>query len=149
MLKVAVDDGFSAFRDAVVVLVQPFDQAAAFFGRQDQDVVFADRVTRLDRHATSAPTLLEFAPGSRRGCIVTGLQRVLVTQAGILVVILDKSRCRVCIKMIDECLVGNVDLFALDERRYRDDDSKVLDVTLKVVCHGDDGSIAVANEDDL
>ncbi len=51
--------------------------------------------------------------------------------------------------MVDDGLVTDVDLTALDEGRYRNDDREVFHVALEVVRHRYYGALAVAHEHDL
>ena len=51
--------------------------------------------------------------------------------------------------MIDERLVGDVDLSALDFRRHRNDHGEVARLALKIVGHRHHGAVAVADDDDL
>ena len=70
-------------------------------------------------------------------------------RAGIRVEVFDEARGRVGIEVIDHCLVTDIDLAAFDERRHRDDDGKILDVTLEIIGHRDDCAVLVANENNL
>ena len=63
--------------------------------------------------------------------------------------VFDQSRRRVRIEMFDQRVVGNIDLLALDEGRYRNHHGEVFDGTLEVIRHRDNGTIAVAHKHDL
>ena len=51
--------------------------------------------------------------------------------------------------MIDERIVGHMDLLPLDERRYGNHHRELFRLASKVVDHGDDGLVAVPDENDL
>ena len=51
--------------------------------------------------------------------------------------------------MIDESLVGDVNLSARDQRRDRDDHSEITRLATEIVGHGHDRAIGIADEDDL
>src|SRR5207248_5036687 len=68
---VAAEDGRRAFRDAIPVLTQPLFEPAALLGRENHDVVLADRVLRLDADAEAVGALSGDGAadtGARRGC---------------------------------------------------------------------------------
>ena len=51
--------------------------------------------------------------------------------------------------MVDQRLVGDVDLLALEEGRYRNDDRELLMLAAEVVGHGQDRAVTVAHQDHL
>ena len=69
--------------------------------------------------------------------------------ARVFVEVLYQSRRRIGIQVIDQGLVSNVDLPALDEGGYRDDHRELLWVAPKIVGHGDDGFVIVSDQDHL
>ena len=69
--------------------------------------------------------------------------------ARVRVEVLDQPRRRIGVEVIDERLVADVDLLALQERRHRNDDGELLQVALEVVGHRHHRAIAVAHQHDL
>ena len=63
--------------------------------------------------------------------------------------VFDQPWCGVGVEVFDDRAVANVDLFALDFRRHRNNDGEVFDVAIEVISHRDNGPVAVAYEHDL
>ncbi len=148
LLQITVYDGFGASRNPVAVFVQPFDQPAAFFGRQHQDIVLTDCITGFDGHAARTRIFPKLAR-SRKSVVGARFKGELVTYARIRVMILNEPWCRVCVEMFDQRAIGDIDLLTFDECRHRDDDGEILDVALEVVGHRDNSSVVVADKHHL
>ena len=71
------------------------------------------------------------------------------TAHGIVVEVLDQPRRRVGVEVIDQRLLADVDLLALEQRRHRNHDGELLRLALEVVRHRHHGAIAVAHQHDL
>ena len=72
-----------------------------------------------------------------------------VDPARILVEVLDQPRRGIRIDVIDERLLGDVDLIARDEGRDGNHDGELFRIAFEVVGHRQHRAIAVAHEDDL
>lgn len=149
LADVAVQDLGRAARNAVSVLAEPRRQAARFLRGENQDVVLAHGVARLDRDAQAL-----LAGGRRRGHLRDRshlpVEPVLVlAPARVRVVVLDETRRRIRVQTLQELRVADVDLALFDRARHRDHDREVLRIALVVASHGHDRVVAVADEGDL
>jgi hypothetical protein len=117
-------------------------------GRENQDVVLADRVSGLDGHAEAARPVRGEIHRDRKSSRRRHA-RLKHDSTGVLVEILDESGRRVSIEVLDERFVTDVDLLSLEERGHGNHDRKLLQVALEVVDHRHHRPIAVTNEDDL
>ena len=78
-----------------------------------------------------------------------GRAHLLAHPAGVLVEILDQAGRGIGVEMIDQRVLGDVDLAALEHARHRHHERELLQGALIVVDHGDHGLAVVADEDDL
>ena len=65
------------------------------------------------------------------GAAAIGIMRSIIPVARIRVEVLDEPRRRVGVEVIDQRLLADVDLLALQERRHRNDDRELLQLPLK------------------
>ncbi len=63
--------------------------------------------------------------------------------------IFDEPWRGVGIQMFNDAAVANINLFAFDFRRYRNDNSEVFYIAFEVISHGDYRTIVVSDENDL
>ena len=149
LLEIAAEHPRGPGGNAVAVLAEPGLQPVALLGGEDQDVVLAHRVGRLD----GDPQALRAA--RRRAACAGGAGAAAApwpttVEAGRgLVEVLDESRRRVGVQMIEERPLGDVDLLALEEGGDGDDDGELFRIALEVVGHGEDRAVAVAHQDHL
>ena len=73
----------------------------------------------------------------------------IVDGARIGIVILDEARRGVGVDVIDQLVVGDVDLRLGDDRRHGHDQRELLGVAGVVRRHGDDRAFVLAGDDDL
>ena len=150
LLEIAAEHARGARGDPVAVLGQPGLQPLALLGREDQDVVLAHRVLRLDGHAEALGAVLPPAAADDAPFHGGRLHRHRVDRlARVAVEVLDQPRGRVGVEVVEQGPLGDVDLLLLEEGRDGDDDGELLRIPLEVVGHGEDGAVAVARQDDL
>jgi hypothetical protein len=150
LLQVDAEHARGIRRHAVAVLGEPALEAAALRGGQDQDVVLADRVARLDLHAERVRAgRVGHLRRRRHPAHQTEPLLALRGLTGIRVPVLDEPRRGERVEVIDRGAVADVDLVALQHDRHRHDERELARVALEVVRHREHGAIAVAHEHDL
>ncbi len=151
LLDVGAEHVRGAVGDLVAVVLEPGFEPVRLGRGQDQDVVFADHVFGLDGHALGPGLLLPVGkrePGARR----RGAKHPLHDDDGlarIRIEIFDQPRRGEGVQMIDNRVLGHMDLLALKHGRGRDHHGEILGLALEVVDHGDDGAVAVAHHHHL
>ena len=150
LADVAREHARCAWRCAVAVLFEPRLQSIGLFRGEDDDVVLAHDVLRFDVHAEGIGARSFPGHAARSWCPVSRREVVFLdAHARVTIEVLDETRRRERIEMIDERIVGHMDLLSLDERRYGNHHRELFRLASKVVDHGDDGLVAVPDENDL
>ena len=148
LLEVAAEHPRGSWRNPVAAFDQPRLQSLALLGREDEDVVFPHRVLRLDPDpqalgaggATDVAHGLEVLPSrSRHRCRISGL-------TGIFIEVLQQAGGGIGVEVVEQGLLGDMDLLLLQEGRDRDDDGELLRIAFEVVRHGEDRAVAVASQ---
>jgi hypothetical protein len=146
LLEIAAQDRRRAGGQAVAVVAQPGVKPAALAGRQDEDVVLADGVARLDGDAEAA-RLFRCRVAARGGHAPGRLRRgTIPRRARIVVEILDEPGRRVGVEVLDERAVAHANLPLLEDGRHRHHDGELLEVAPEVVGHGENGLVVVADQ---
>ena len=149
LLDVAAEHLLRAGRYPVAVASQPRLESGALLGREDNDVVFANRIGGLDGDAERR--LANAACGPHRNVVRARRGRHLHGDGAtwVAIEVLDQSRRRIGVEVVDDGLVADVDLVARQQRGHRDDDGEFARVALEVVRHGDHGAVAIPCEHHL
>ena len=149
LADVGLERGGGLRRDAVAVLAEPGLEPLGLLRPEDEDVVLAHAVLRLDADAERLVALLLHARALRhvhgRRCAGHGLGH-RIDHARVGIEVLHQPRRGVRVEVLEQLPLTDVDLLALQHRRHRDHQRELGQGPAVVVAHGEHGAIAVTHQ---